>query len=538
MEKIYVFGHRKPDTDSVCSAISLSYLKRQLGLNTFPYVLGEINNETKYVLDYFNVQPPELLNDVKLQIKDVKYHKNVVADENTSIKNIYKYMESQSITGVPIINKNNKFVSLITMKGITKDLIDGEFVLLNTNYDNIIDTLNGEEVLKFDNEIVGRLQAASFKSTTFFEKIDLKNDDILIVGDRHSIIEYAIQSKIKLIIIVGNGEIKEKHLEMAKENKVNIIRTKYDTYYTTKLIGLSNYIKTLIKDGRICTFYEDDYYDEFLIKSSKLKHNNYPIINKNDKCLGLLRITDINEIKRKKVILVDHNEEEQSVEGLNEAEIVEVVDHHKIGNISTKNPINFRNMSVGSTNTIVYLMYGEQKIDIPDYIRGLMLSGILSDTLCLTSPTTTAIDKEVVIKLANSLNIDYKKYAREMFKAGTSLAGMSIEEIVNKDIKSFQYDDGKFAVSQVFTLNFEDIYQEKEKYIEELEKIKKNKDYSMVVLAVTDILTNGSYIFYTETEQDIMEDALNVISLEQGKYVEGLVSRKKQLVPIIMDNIR
>lgn len=538
MEKVYVFGHRRPDTDSVCSAICLSYLKRQQGINAFPYVLGDINNETKFVLDYFKVDEPEFLEDVKLQIKDVKYHKNIMAKEDTSIMDIYKYMEKESVTGIPIVNKNNKFVSLITMKGITKDLIDGNFDILNTSYSNILDTLNGEEILKFDEEISGNLKVASYKSTTFFENVELNNNDILIVGDRHSIIEYAVSSAVKLIIIIGNGKIKDEHLEIAKLNKVNIIRTSLDTYHTAKLVGLSDYIKTLIKEGRIYTFSEDDYYDEFLIKSSKLKHNNYPIIGKNNRCLGLLRITDVNEINRKKVILVDHNEEEQSVEGLSEAEIIEIVDHHKLGNISTKNPINFRNMSVGSTNTIIYYLFQEQKIDMPDYIRGLMLSGILSDTLSLTSPTTTLKDKEVVMKLANSLNIDYKKYARSMFKAGTSLEGLTINEIVTSDMKSFTNDEYKFAVSQVFTLNFEDIYNQKDELLQELERIKKDREYHLVVLAVTDILKNGSYIFYTEDDKEIIEDALNLIDIEQGIYVDGLVSRKKQLVPIILDNIR
>jgi len=538
MEKIYVFGHKKPDTDSVCSAICLSYLKRQQGLNAFPYVLGDINNETKFVLDYFKVDEPELLEDVKLQIKDVKYHKNIMAREDTSIMNIYKYMEKESVTGIPIVNKNNKFVSLITMKGITKDLIDGNFDILNTSYNNILDTLNGKEILKFDDEINGNLKVASYKSTTFFENVELTTDDILIIGDRHSIIEYAVSSSVKLIIIVGNGIIKDEHLEIAKKNKVNIISTSLDTYHTAKLVGLSDYIKTLIKEGRIYTFSEDDYYDEFLIKSSKLKHNNYPVIGKNNKCLGLLRITDVNEINRKKVILVDHNEEEQSVEGLNEAEIIEIVDHHKLGNISTKNPINFRNMSVGSTNTIIYYLFQEQKIDMPDFIRGLMLSGILSDTLSLTSPTTTQKDKEVVLKLASSLNIDYKKYARSMFKAGTSLEGLSINEIVTADMKTFTDDEYKFAISQVFTLNFDDIYNQRIELLKELERIKKDREYHLVVLVVTDILNNGSYIFYTESDKEIIEDALNLIDIEQGIYVDGLVSRKKQLVPIILENIR
>ncbi len=538
MEKVYILGHQKPDTDSITSAISLSYLKNKLGMNTVPARLGDINDETKFVLDYFDVPVPVLLEDVKLQLKDLNYHKDYYVNYHTSIEDAYQYMQDKGITGVPVVDNNKKFIGLVTVKNIVKDLINGDFSLLKTSYDNIVGTLDGEEILKFDDEINGNILAASYRSTTILNNVTLGSNHILIVGDRHSVIEYAIKSKVKLLIIVGNNEIKEEHLELAKENKINIIRTGYDTFHTTKVIGLSNYLGNVISGDRPYTFDEGTYYDDFVIKTSKLKHNNYPIISKDGVCKGLIRITEITDKKRKKVILVDHNEFEQSVEGLDEAEIIEIVDHHKIGSISTKNPINFRNMSVGSTNTIVYQMYKENMINIPKGIAGLMLAGILSDTLSLTSPTTTDVDKEVVLELSNILNIDYQEFALKMFKAGTSLQGKTVEDIVNADIKAFNSDDLTFAVSQVFTLDIDSVFEKKQEYIDYINVLAKNRDYRLVVLVITDIIRNGSYLLYTDDAGDIISDSFNFMDVEQGIYVDGVVSRKKQIVPAIMDSIR
>lgn len=538
MEKVYIFGHQKPDTDSITSAISLSYLKNKLGMHTVPARLGEINDETKYVLKYFNVSTPTLLDDVKLQLKDVNYHKDYFVNQHISIGEAYQYMLDRGITGIPVVDDSKKFVGLVTLKMIAKDLINGNFSSLYTSYDNILKTVEGEEILKFDNEITGDLLAASYRSSTFLNMIKLEKSHILIVGDRHSVIEYAVMAGVKLLIIVGNSEIKEEHLEIARRNHVNIIRTNYDTFHTIKVIGLANYLLTVVPKDRPYTFEESSYYDDFVVKTSKLKHNNYPIIGKSGNCKGLIRITEITDKRRKKVILVDHNELEQSAEGLDEAEIIEIVDHHKIGNISTKNPINFRNMSVGSTNTIVYQMYQENLVEIPKSIAGLMLSGILSDTLALTSPTTTEVDKKVVKELAEYLEIDYHKYALDMFKAGTSLQGKTVEDIVNTDIKAFANDDLTFAVSQVFTLDIDSIFERKQEYIDYINQLAKTKDYRLVLLVVTDIISNGSYLLYTNDAGEIISDSFSISEIQQGHYIDGVVSRKKQIVPAVMECIR
>lgn len=537
-DKIFIFGHKNPDTDTVTSAIALSYLKNKLGFNSEPYVLGEVNLETKYVLDYFKVKVPKYLNDVKLQMKDLNYHKNYFINHHASILEAYTYMTDHNITGIPVVGDNNEFLSLITAKVIAKYLINGDYKTLKTSYDNLLKTLDAVKITKFDEEIEGNIIAAAYRSTTFMELVNLTSNDILIVGDRHSIIENAVEKGVKLIIIVGELDIKPHHLEIAKKNKVNIIKTKYDTFITAKRIGLSSYIENLITEDRMFTLDQNDYFDDFLITSSKLKFNNYPIIDKNNICKGLIRITDISEKNRKKVILVDHNEIEQSVIGLDEAEILEVVDHHKIGDISTKNPINFRNMSVGSTNTIIYKLFQENNIEIPKEIAGLMISGILSDTLVLTSPTTTKVDKEVVNNLAKIAQIDYKKYAMDMFKAGTSLKGLSKNEIVNTDLKTFHTEEYSFAVSQILTLDYEDILKEKEDYVKIISEIAENKELNFVLLAVTDIINNGSYILYTEDAKKYLGAAFNIDNLSQGYYMEGVVSRKKQIVPYLMDILK
>lgn len=537
MEKVYVFGHKKPDTDSVAAAITASYYMNATHKNmkASPRVLGHLNNETKFVLKYFNVTSPKYLNDVRLQIRDVNFKKDYYIDEHRSIMECYKCMLDNNTSGVPIVDNEHNLLGIVTLKEIAKELINGNFEYLHTSYDNLLKALDAREVLKFDDEIEANIMAASFRSSTFLNNIELDNNTALIVGDRHSIIEYAVMSKVKIIIVVGNGEIKLSHLKIAKENRVNIIKTPLSTFEVTKLINMSNYINTLNIRPNAVTFSMFDYLSDFNDIANKVRHTNYPIIDKDNKCLGMLRINDIVDKKKKKVILVDHNEESQSVDGLDEAEIIEVIDHHKLGTIATTLPINFRNMAVGSTNTILYLMYKERNIDIPRDIAGLMLSAIISDTLLLKSPTTTKVDREAVLALANYLEIDYKEYGIKMFEAGSELKDKTKEEIIYHDFKLFHVEDKQIGVGQIFTTSFN--YNEKDilEYQKLLDTISVNNNYVIVALFITDIIKNGSYIIYNTKSESIMSDAFGIENIKQGTYLQDVVSRKKQMIPQMIE---
>ena len=537
MNKVYIFGHQSPDTDAVTSAISLSHLKNKLGMDTEPRVLGHINKETKYVLDKFGIKEPKYLNDVKLQLKDLDYHKGLFVDENKSIAYVYKFLTEKGVTGTPVVTDGNKYKGIITIKDIAKKLISNDFDKIDSNYSNILETVSGEEVLKFDDEIKGNVLVASYDSDTFTSNVNLNSNSILIVGDRQDIIKKAINDNVKLIVVTGPEKITEENLKLAENNKINVIKTNIDSFHTSKLICLSNKIGTLLVEDTSKIFRENDYYTDFVEATKKLKHNNYPILNNNGVCLGLIRITEIINKNNKKVMLVDHQEKEQSVIGLDEANILEIVDHHKIGNINTTNPINFRNMTVGSTNTIVYFMYKENNVEIPKEIAGIMLSGLLSDTLCLQSPTTTEIDKKVAEDLALIAGVDYKKYALDMFKAGTSLEGLTKEEVIKSDFKSFPIGDEKMAIGQVFTLDVDRIFDELDTYIEKLEEINNKEGYKFIIIAITDILKNGSYLIFTENAKSILENIYKLDDIKQGYYVDGLVSRKKQILPSILSEL-
>lgn len=535
MEKTFIFGHKKPDSDSVMSAIGLSYLKNKLGDSTEPRILGNVNKETKYALDYFGLKEPEYLNDVKLQIKDVNYHKGFLIKDTDSIYDGYQKMLKEGLTGIPVVQQKNAFLGLITIKDLSHMVVNANFEELFTSYSNIMKVLKGEEILKFDDEIVGKILVAAYRSTTFINQVPLSSNDVLIVGDRHSVIEYAVESGVKLVVLSGDSEIKEKHIEIARKNKVNIIRTPYDSYHITRLLPLTNYIKTMIRSYNPTKFEESEYVDTVLDINNKLKHTNYPVVDRKNRCLGLLKIIDLNEKHPKNVILVDHNEKLQSVEGLDEANILEIFDHHNLGSITTSSPINFRNMAVGSTCTIVYTLYKERGVEIPKEIAGALLSGILSDTLILKSPTATPRDREAVEELSCIAEVDYQEYGMNMLKAGTSLDGMTKEDVLYNDFKLYTVNEKTFAIGQFFTMNFDEMKKELEEYVHTLDEVAEANNYDFVALYVTDIIQNGSYVIFNTKGQEVVDVVYGKENLPEGYFVDNCVSRKKHVVPLIME---
>lgn len=538
MEKIYIFGHKKPDTDSVTASIILSYLKNQLGYNTEPKILGSLNTETKFVLEHFKVNAPNELKDVKLQIKDLNYQKELNFNENDSIYNGYVFMNNHKVSMIPIVNNQNILTGIVSMKDIAKNVLHDSYNRLYTSYTNLIHTINGDIITKFDTEIKGNIFIASYQHQTFIDNIELNKDSILVVGNRNKIIEHAIDKKIKLLIITGNHDLKEEHIKLAEKNKVNIIKTSFDTFKTARFINFSNYIKSITLTKDVVSFKETDFVTEFSDIASKTKYSNYPVVDEDNKCLGLLKLANIAEQQKKKVILVDHNEITQSADGIDEAEVIEVIDHHNIGSLGTPAPINFRTMPVGCTSTILYTLFKENNIVIPKYIAGLMMSAICSDTLLLKSPTTTELDKIALEDVAKIANEDWYNFGLKMLKAGSSLKGKTKEEILYSDFKNFVVSDHKMGIGQISTFDINEIKKDSDEYVEMINKISSNNDYDIIALFATDILSNGSYIFFNDKAKDIIAESFNVEEIYQGYYLDGCVSRKKQMVPNLMETLK
>ena len=534
MEKVYIFGHRNPDTDSVTAAITLSYLKNKLGMNTIPAVLSSINLESKFALNYFNVPEPIFLNDVNIKLRDLKYTKNYTVKEKDSIYEAYFRMNKVGISKIPVVDKDKNMIGILSMKDIAKDQFAFNYSYVDATYDNICEVIKGTEILRFDDDIEGELLVASYKSTTFMEEITLNKNNILIVGDRHSIIEYAVNSGVKLIVVIGNGKMKEEHLKIAKKNKVNIIYTSYNTLETTKIFNLCNNVTSILNTEKILCVNENDDVNDFIKLANKTRYSYYPVLNKRGKCNGIIRFSDVGFRNKKNVILVDHNSYEQSAIGLEDANILEIIDHHNIGTIGTNMPISFRNMPVGSTNTIIYTLYKENRIDIPKNIAGLMLSGILSDTLILTSPTTTDIDRKAACELSKIAGVDYKVYGYDMIRAGSSLEGMTMEQVLYKDYKTYTINNAKIGLGQVITTDIKDVLDKKDEYIELLNKVCEHNDYLYVCLFVTDILKNGTYVLYSDRAKEPLQNGFNIDNIKQGIFLRNVVSRKKQILPVLM----
>lgn len=516
MSKILIFGHKSPDTDSVTAAITLSYLKNKLGIDAIPKMLGSLNNETKFVLDYFNTKAPDYLSDVKLRISDINYQNKHYLIKDNSIYQSYIYMNENNISSLPVVDENNKLIGMVSIKDIAKHQIINSSKILETSLKNITETIDGEILINHQNNLNLNIE----KEILIYQNNFLGN-----IND------------FKLVIISNNSDLTNDQLKTLEKNKITVIKSALTVSEINNRITLANYISTITTNINLIYFKEDTYITDFIEIANETKYSNYPIVDKDNVCLGTLRLSDLGTEKRKKVILVDHNEASQSVDGLEEADIIEIIDHHKIGNISTNEPISFRNMPVGSTNTIIYLLFQENNIDIPKDIAGLMISGILSDTLILTSPTTTETDKKVVSELEKIANLDHYKFGVSMFEAGSSLKGKTLEEILFSDFKDFNMADYKVGIGQVFTLNIDEIKEQKKEFLKVINNTAVKNNYKIVALFITDIISNGSYILYNEQAEKLIQKSFEIDNIEQFYYIKDCVSRKKQIVPRLMKAI-
>lgn len=536
MTTVYVSGHKNPDTDSICSAIAYAYLKRiSEGINAIPVRLGPINRETKFVLDYFGVEKPTFIENVYTQVQDIKFDKSLVFKENTSMFEAWNAMMEKNIRTIAVVDEENKLIGIATVGDLAKAYLSSSHELSKYKIpiDNILATLKGEEILRYVDYLEGDILVAAMSKENVLKRI--KKGDILIVGDRDDIQQAAIQQGIKALIITGNNGISEKIFELAKQYKVTIIKVVPDTFDTVKLLNQSIPLSYVIKKEDLVTFRVSDYIDDVKEVMLKYRYRNFPVVDEEGKVVGLLARRHILDYERKNVIMVDHNEFSQAVEGIEQARILEIIDHHRIGTIETEQPILFRNHPVGSTATIINRIFEEKGLIPESKIAGIMCAAILSDTLVFKSPTCTPEDVRAAKKLAEIANIDINEFGTEMFKAGTSLEGKTVEEIFYTDFKEFTINNYKIGIGQVNTLT--DAGKLKQDLINFMEKVKKDKGYDILLLMLTDIINEGSEILFVGNNKELLERAFNVQIKNNSFYLPYVISRKKQVLPPIIKAI-
>ncbi|SFE62677.1 manganese-dependent inorganic pyrophosphatase [Thermoanaerobacter thermohydrosulfuricus] len=536
MTTVYVSGHKNPDTDSICSAIAYAYLKRiSEGINAIPVRLGPINRETKFVLDYFGVEEPIFIENVYTQVQDIKFGKPLVFKENTSMFEAWNTMMEKNIRTIAVVDEENKLIGIATVGDLAKAYLSSSHELSKYKIpiDNILATLKGEEILRYVDYLEGDILVAAMSKENVLKRI--KKGDILIIGDRDDIQQAAIQQGIKALIITGNNGISEKIFELAKQYKVTIIKVVPDTFDTVKLLNQSIPLSYVIKKEDLVTFRVSDYIDDVKEVMLKYRYRNFPVVDEEGKVVGLLARRHILDYERKNVIMVDHNEFSQAVEGIEQARILEIIDHHRIGTIETEQPILFRNHPVGSTATIINRLFEEKGLIPEPKIAGIMCAAILSDTLVFKSPTCTPEDVRAAKKLAEIANIDINEFGTEMFKAGTSLEGKTVEEIFYTDFKEFTINNYKIGIGQVNTLT--DAGKLKQDLINFMEKVKKDKGYDILLLMLTDIINEGSEILFVGNNKELLERAFNVQIKNNSFYLPYVISRKKQVLPPIIKAI-
>lgn len=538
-EIVYVSGHKNPDTDSICSAIAYSYLLNVTNkYNAVPVRLGEVNRETEYVLKRFGVEHPVLLKTVKQKVEDLNYDKVTVFSKDLTLKTAWFLLKQQNLKSAPILDEHGQLLGLLSTSNIIEgymDQWDSEVLKkAKTPVENVIDTLEANviylnEALKVIN---GDIHIAAMSGNEAKKRIH-ENDVVIVGGDRSDDLEELISVKPSLIILTGSLTSNEHVVNKCKEQGISIVSTPFNTYQTSQQIVQAVPVEYVMIKGDIKTFSTDDTLDYMKEVMSETRYRGYPVIDLNNRCVGSISRFALLKGLRKKVILVDHNERGQSIPGIEEADILEIVDHHRVADIQTVGPLLFRGEPLGSTATIVTRMFEEQDVEMPSHIAGLLLGAVVSDTLLFKSPTCTPVDTKIAKKLAEIAGVDIQEFAMEMFKAGTSLVGKTVDEIFNQDFKKFSFDNLQVGVAQVNSMDIEGFLPYKKDMLDYMNKFAEDNNLEFTLLLLTDIINANSEIFVGGPRPELVEKAFNVQLTDRQGTLEGVISRKKQVVPAI-----
>lgn len=535
---IYVTGHKNPDSDSICAAFSYAEFKNKTGnIPAVPVRLGNVNQETQYILDYFGVEAPQLLKTVKLKVEDLEFDRITPVSPDISLKTAWNIMRNKNIKTLPVADENDHLLGVLAISNLTScymDIWDNRILAKsNTSIENIIDTLSAKEIYVDSKRktFPGKIAVTAMKPESMKDYIEA--GDIAIVGDREEVQNALLDLNISLMIITGSHTPSSKITEKAKKANISVITTPHDSFTTSRLIVQSIPVGYVMIKDKLVTFSTNDLVEDVKKVMIETRYRSYPVIAENGKVIGAVSRYHLISNYKKKIIQVDHNERSQSVDGLEDAEILEIIDHHRVADIQTSGPLYFRSEPIGSTSTIVGKCFFENGIRPSKQAAGLLCGAIISDTLLFRSPTCTPQDKNICLRLAEIAGIDVEKFAKEMFKAGTSLKGKTVEQIFNQDFKPFTMEDTRVGIAQVNTMDIEGFMPLKEEMLTYMNTKAKEAKLDTVLLLLTDILNEGSQILVAGDRPEIIEKAFNITLKDNTAFLDKVLSRKKQVVPPI-----
>ena len=543
VQKVVVIGHTNPDTDSICAAIAYAELKnRTSDLVCEPRRAGKLNAETGYVLQRFGVPVPRMCTDVNPKVRNVDYRRIDGISRDTSMRAAWEIMRDQQIDTLAVVDDTRELEGLITVKGIAManmDVFDNRVLAKSrTTYRNILSTLNGTMLVGSEDGVCDeRARVIIGAASPELLENTIQSGDIVILSNRYESQLCAIEMEASLIIVCQGAKVGKTIVKLAEENGVAIMSVPCDTYAAGKLISQCAPIGYFMDTEDLLKFTLLTTVDDAIGVMAKVRHRYFPILDEEGKYCGMLSRRNILSLQKRRIILVDHNESTQAVEGFEQSEILEIIDHHRIGSLETAGPVYFRNQPVGSTCTIIAQMYQEAAVDIPVPIAGLMLSAILSDTLKFSSPTCTPLDRRVAETLAQIAGVDIDRYAGEMFEAGERLDGKSAEDVFMQDFKIFMCGDARFGVAQGNFLTRSNLDAARKLLEDYLPEALVRQNVEDVYVLLTDIQASESVVICCGTHAaHILQDAFDAAPAADGTtLLPGVVSRKKQFIPKVMD---
>lgn len=539
-EKVFVLGHKNPDTDSICSAICYANLKNKLNENVEYIAMraGHLNEESQYVMERFGVQPPVYIKDVRTQVRDIEIRETEGVDQDISLKTAWSLMRDDNVVTLPI-TKGNKLVGLITIGDIATsymDVYDSRILATaKTKYKNILETLDGQLVTGDAEALFDKGKVLIAAANPDLMENYIEEHDLVILGNRYESQLCAIEMNADCIVVCEGAPVSMTIKKLAEEKGCTVIGTPHDTYTVARLINQSMPIAHFMRTERLVTFRLDEFTETIKDVMAKKRHRDFPILDKYGNYVGMISRRNLLNMSPKKLILVDHNEKSQAVNGIENAEILEIIDHHRLGSLETIAPVFFRNQPLGCTATIIYQMYRENGVEISKTIASLLCAAIISDTLMYRSPTCTAYDRQTAEELADIAGIRVEEFAREMFKAGSNLKDKEPREIFYQDYKTFSSNDISFGVGQINAMTEEELADIKKKLLPYLKETAESMKVNMILFMLTNIISESTELLYVgDNAEEMIQNAFGVPADVDSFHLEGVVSRKKQLIPALM----